>query len=94
MNYSSQQAEILALKALEWMGTQDGLLEVFLGNSGASVDDLRHAATDQTFLAAVMDFLLQSDEHVIDFAEFAAISPNDPYLARQALPGGDLPNWT
>ena len=94
MNYSREQAEILALKALEWLASQEELLEIFLGTSGASVKDVPLAAGDPEFLAAVMDFMLQSDQHIQEFAEFANVAPSTPYMARQALPGGDLPNWT
>lgn len=87
-------AEVLALKALAWLGAQDDLLSVFLGASGASVDDLRNAATQPETLGAVLDFLTMDDAWVTGFCDAEGLPYDAPARARQSLPGGDLPNWT
>lgn len=91
---SKDQAETIAVTALEWLVGQQDLIGVFMGATGASVDDLKAGAADPVFLGAVLDFMLMDDQHIIDFATHADLPPNAPYEARQMLPGGDIPNWT
>ncbi|MBT0958783.1 DUF3572 domain-containing protein [Alphaproteobacteria bacterium KMM 3653] len=91
---NSEQAETLALEALAWIAGQDDLLPVFMGASGASVDDLRGAAQNPSTLGAVLDFLTMDDAWVTQFCDAHGHAYDQPLRARQSLPGGDLPNWT
>ena len=50
-------AEILALKALNWAATVQGTLPRFVAHSGVELDDLRRQAGDPELLAALLDFL-------------------------------------
>ena len=90
----AEAAETVALRALGWLAAEEDLLGVFLGSSGASVDDIRDRAGDPEFLGAVLDFILMDDAWVLGFAEANDLHPDTVFAARQALPGGDLPNWT
>ena len=56
--------------------------------------ELRARAADPEFLGFVLDFLLQSDAFVLDFAAEAGVSPETPARARAALPGGAVPDWS
>ena len=87
-------AEIGAMRALAWLVARDDLVDVFLGSTGAGLDDLRARAAEPEFLASVLDFILMDDEWVIDCAEAIDVSPEHLAGMRQALPGGGLPNWT
>lgn len=87
-------SEALALEALEWLASTDDLMGVFMGASGASVDDIRRSATDPAFLGSVLDFLLMDDAWVKQFCDARNHDYQKPMTARQFLPGGDLPNWT
>ncbi|MDA9586848.1 DUF3572 domain-containing protein, partial [Amylibacter sp.] len=51
-------------------------------------------AKDNMFLGSVLDFILMDDDWVKAFCESKSFEFNEPFLARQFLPGGDLPNWT
>jgi hypothetical protein len=75
---------------------QDALIWLagFLAASGAAPRDLRARAADPEFLGFVLEFLLGSDDMVLAFAAAAGLAPEAPALARAALPGGHLPNWT
>ncbi len=85
---------MIAIAALEWLAGKPDLMAVFLGSSGLDSGMLPEIASDPGFLGAVLDFVLLDDAHVLDFCE-ACDLPNDaPMRARQALPGGALPNWT
>lgn len=87
-------AETLALQALGWLVSNEELLPVFLGASGASLADLRGRARDPVFLASVLDFLLMDDAWIVAFCDAAGHSYEAPMAARQALPGGQQTHWT
>ena len=87
-------AEMIAVQALGWLAGNDDLLGVFLGATGASVDDLRAQAGDPTFLGAVLEFVMNDDAWVMAFCNSTGLSYDAPMQARQSLPGGAQINWT
>lgn len=89
-----ESAETMALLALGWLSSNEELLPVFLGSTGASLADLKSSATDAEFLASVLDFLTMDDTWVMAFCESEGLQYEAPLAARRALPGGDLPDWT
>lgn len=89
-----EQAETIAIQALGWLAQQSELLEGFISNSGADVNDLKQMATNPTFLGAVLDFLLMDDTQVIAFCDSIQLPYTDINVARQSLPGGEMMNWT
>ncbi|MHA3977631.1 DUF3572 domain-containing protein [Halovulum sp. GXIMD14794] len=91
---SSERAESIAIAALGFIAAEPERAGAFLGATGASVEDLRQRARDPEFLGFVLDFLLQDDQAVMDFASEMPCRPEDVLRARAALPGGNLPNWT
>ncbi len=88
------QAEVIGLQALGWLIGNDDLRSVFLGASGASVDDLKTRAGDSDFLASVLEFILLDDAHVTGFCDANTLPYEAPMQALYALPGQDVPNWT
>ncbi|MFT4782857.1 MAG: hypothetical protein ACI9IV_000586 [Paracoccaceae bacterium] len=90
----ADDAEILTLKALTWLASNEDLLPVFLGSSGANTEDFLQRAGDPVFLASVLDFLTMDDAWVMAFCDANGMAYEQPMLARMALPGGALPNWT
>lgn len=91
---NQETAETIGLQALGWLAANDEIFPVFMGSSGASLDDLKTRAGDPAFLGAVLDFILMNDDWVIGFCDGAGISYDSPMRARQALPGGGEVNWT
>lgn len=89
-----EAAETLALQALAWIAGQEELSGPFLASTGSSAEDMRTRAADPEFLGFVLDFLLQDEPALLAFCEDAQIAPDQPFRARGALPGGDLPHWT
>ncbi|MEM1430678.1 MAG: DUF3572 domain-containing protein [Pseudomonadota bacterium] len=89
-----EDAETVALQALAWVVGNEDLLPVFLGSTGASASDLRERAGDPEFMGAVLDFLIMDDAWIASFCQASGFAPEAPVLARQALPGGNLPHWT
>jgi hypothetical protein len=90
----SEEAEVLAIRALGWLAADDELWPRFLGATGATQDGLAAAAADPAFLAAVLDFLTQDDATVIAFCDAADLAYDAPLQARRALPGGEEVSWT
>jgi hypothetical protein len=91
---NKEQSEAIALQALGWIAASDDLMGVFLGSTGASVGDVRAQAGDPAFLGSVLDFLLMDDAWVTGFCDAHNYDYQRPMIARQLLPGGELPNWT
>ncbi|MCV2893003.1 DUF3572 domain-containing protein [Lentibacter sp. XHP0401] len=94
MSASQEMAEDIGIKALIWLAGNEDLLPVFLGASGASVNDIKAQAGEPAFLASVLDFLLMDDAWVMGFCEAEGLKYEQPMRARAALPGGEQVNWT
>lgn len=89
-----ETAETIALQALGWLASDEELLPVFLGASGATIEGLKAAASDAAFLISVLDFLCMEDAWVRAFCDSAGLPYDAPLRARQALPGGAQMHWT
>ena len=87
-------AETVGLRALAWLAGNDELLPVFLGSTGASLDDLRAGAGEPAFLGSVLDFVMMDDAWVVAFCDAAGLAYEAPMRARAALPGGGQVHWT
>ncbi|WP_050602745.1 DUF3572 domain-containing protein [Ruegeria sp. 6PALISEP08] len=94
MPISSDSAETLALTALGWLVGNDELLPIFLGSTGASIDDVRERAGDRDFLASVLDFMVLDDSWVMAFCDANSIAYDLPAQARGVLSGGAEIHWT
>jgi hypothetical protein len=89
-----ESAETIGLQALGWLVGNEELLPVFLGATGASVDELAKNARQPAFLGSVLDFLVMDDAWVIEFCDSVGLPYQAPMQARAGLPGGEQMNWT
>lgn len=89
-----ETAEITALQALGWLVGQSDELGGFLTATGASTGDLAGAAADPQFLAALLDYLLETDARVLACTADLGLPPTALGEARIGLPGGRDPHWT
>ncbi|MEY8842819.1 DUF3572 domain-containing protein [Cribrihabitans sp. XS_ASV171] len=94
MPNSADAAETLALGVLAWLVSNDELLPVFLGATGASEADLRERAGEREFLASVLDFLVMDDTWVVAFCDATGTAYDRPERARAALAGAAATHWT
>lgn len=94
MANARESAETLALNALGWLASNDDLMPVFLGSTGAAEGEIRDLASDPVFLGAVLDFLMMDDAWVIAFCDDAQLPYESIMRARQSLPGGEQTHWT
>ena len=91
---TSNDAEIMGLKMLGWLASQEEAMPRFAALSGLDPVDLLAHASDPTMLGGMMDFVLSDEPLLLAFCEENDIHPESPAQARQLLPGGDIPHWT
>ncbi|QRZ12262.1 DUF3572 domain-containing protein [Paracoccus methylovorus] len=65
------------------------LVGALLAQSGCDVAGLRAMAAQPEFPVFVLDFLLEQDQRVLDFAGSLRIAPQRVQMARAVLGGGD-----
>ena len=87
-------AETRALEVLNWVLSEDDLIQVFMGATGASQDDLRSNTLNHEFLISILDFVLMDDSWVISCSKFMNIDPSQIQVIKMSLDGGQEVNWT
>ena len=90
----SDDAEIYALKAANWLLSNQELLDLFMGSTGVSEYTIKSDIQNTVFLVAVLDFLLLDDKWVMEACDAMKLQPELMQTARLFLPGGDQVNWT
>lgn len=91
---NEQLAQIVGIGALEWLVANEELLPVFLGASGATLDQIRDQAGNPELLASVLEFLMNDDAWVSACCD-AQEWPHETLMqARLSMPGGAVVNWT
>ncbi len=90
----AEAAQVMAIEALTWVLGQDELLGYFLSNTGTSPQDLARLAGEPLFLGAVLDFLMEDDQRVIDFCTDHGHPLTSVQSARASLPGAQYMHWT
>ena len=74
--------------------SEDDLIKVFMGITGASQDDLRSNTLNHEFLISILDFVLMDDSWVISCSKFMNIDPSQIQVIKMSLDGGQEVNWT
>ena len=80
-----RDAAAIAIAALSHIATDDDLLERFFALTGLDPAALREIATQRSFIAGVLDFVLADDALVIAVAQSQDIPPETIMAARQSL---------
>jgi hypothetical protein len=76
-----------AIEALAWLAAEPTRLEGFIAASGLGPQNLRQAAAEPRFLAAVLDYLASDEALLIAFARDSARRPEDVARAHARLAG-------
>ena len=87
-------AETRALEVLTWVLSEDDLIQVFMGATGASQNDLRSNTLSHEFLLSILDFVLMDDSWVISCSKFLNTDPSQIQLIRMSLDSGQEVTWT
>lgn len=82
------QAEMLAIEALQYIAGNSEELSNFLALSGLSPVDLPDAAASPTFLSGVLDYLMGHEATLLAFAADRGHDPGDIGVARMVLSRG------
>jgi hypothetical protein len=82
---SAERGAGIAIEALAWLADDETRLERFLALSGLGPQNLRKAAAEPRFLAAILDYLVSNEALLLDFARDSAQSPDDVARAHAAL---------
>ena len=80
-----EDAELLAVQALSFIGEEPERLGAFLAATGLASEGIRNAARDPGFLAGVLDHMLGDEILLIAFADAAGIDPARVGRARAML---------
>ncbi len=88
MKKQSEQAELLAIQALSFIAEDEDRISRFLALSGVGANDIRERMADPVFQGGVLDYFLQYEPDLVEFAEWAKIDPMLPMKLRHQLPGG------
>jgi hypothetical protein len=84
--YSAREvAETVAISALSYLTSDPEKLGGFLAETGLGPQNLRKAAEEPHFLAAVLDFILRDDALTVAFAKAHSLKPETVAAARDAL---------
>lgn len=86
---NSSEARDIADAGFSHIAGDGELVAALLAQSGTDADGLRTMAARPEFAQFVLDFLLEQDQRVLDFAASAGINPQRVVMARAVLGGGD-----
>ena len=78
---------MLAIQALAFIAEDPEHLTRFLGMTGIEAGQIRAAASEEGFLAGVLEHMLADENLLIQFAESAGVDPADIARAHNALGG-------
>lgn len=84
---SREAAEALALQALSFLARDPQRIGGFLASSGLDPDQLRLAAQEPGFFAAVLGHLMSDEPMLLMFAEDAGVEPRAIPAAHRMLNG-------
>ncbi|MGB1034932.1 MAG: DUF3572 domain-containing protein, partial [Primorskyibacter sp.] len=67
---------------------------VFMGSTGAGLDDLKAGLTEPAMHGAVLDFLMMDEAWLCQFCDSEQLAYETLAQARAVLPGGEQVHWT
>ncbi|MCT4655374.1 MAG: DUF3572 domain-containing protein [Cohaesibacter sp.] len=82
---SKDHAEDIAIKALTFLSQDTEMLGRFLALSGLDPVSLRDVIGEPSFLAAVLDYMMQDDATLLAFTANNGLAPEDILKAKQKL---------
>jgi hypothetical protein len=87
MRHQREDAESIAIRALGFLAGDDSHMERFLALTGIGPGDIRAAASEPGFLAAVLDHVASDESLLLAFAANAGLAPGAVATAKAALAG-------
>jgi hypothetical protein len=84
---SSAGAAIIALNFISYLANDEDRLSRFCTLTGLSPGDLRDSIGSADFQGMALDYALQNEQLMIDFAAQENLKPQEIVVARRNLPG-------
>lgn len=88
MTPNSRAARAIADQALRFCLDDPYLVSTLMGVTGATPQALRQMLESEGLAQSCLDILMESDEHVLAFAEAAGLRPQDIAMAHAVLSAG------
>ncbi len=85
VDQAEDHAASLAIEALSFVAADAVLFNRFLRLTGLELENLREAAGEPAFLAGVLDFVINDESTLTDFAAQADVRPQDVIAARRTF---------
>jgi hypothetical protein len=89
---NSDEAEMIAIRGLQYIAGDQELLQRFLALTGVSPQDLRDAAISRTFLSGVLDFFMGDEATLMAFSAMIGEKPEIVAKARNVLSQDNINN--
>jgi len=89
MKLAQDYAELIAVKAVQYLAQNPEALGGFLAYAGVGPADLKTAISSPEFLAGTLDYMMVDESVLMDFAQSMQLSPQDIVKARLCFPGAD-----
>lgn len=86
---NEHEARNIADDGFGYIAARPELVSNLLAQTGSTADSLRKMAARPEFGVFILDFLLERDDLVVDFASSAGLKPERVVIARAVLGGGD-----
>jgi hypothetical protein len=83
----AERAAVIALNFISYLANDEDKLSRFCALTGLSPNDIRNSIGSADFQAMALDYALQNEELLIDFATQENLSPHAIVAARRYLPG-------
>lgn len=80
-----EEAEKLSITALAFLASEENRLQKYMSLTGLDPATLRNAATEPRFLASVLEYMMQDEALLLEFAEIQALDPAAIPAAHAAL---------
>ncbi|WP_025899814.1 DUF3572 domain-containing protein [Sneathiella glossodoripedis] len=84
---NQEQADIISLKAVTYLLSDEKRISWLLGETGLDVTSLRQSPDNPEILAGILDFLLSHENILVDFAQNCDVDPSIIYKIRPLYPG-------
>lgn len=86
-SFTLSEASDITLNLLGFIAADEGRIERFLALSGMSPQDLKDGTQKPEFLGFLLDYALQDESLILEFAAATGTKPETIQGARFALPG-------
>jgi Protein of unknown function (DUF3572) len=84
---STEESSIIALKLIGFIASEESRCERFSALTGMTLQDLKEGAQKPEFQGFVLEYALQDESLILEFAAMECLNPQSITAARHKLPG-------